>query len=53
MGFYALALSAIAIVAEALGLGGVPEHALLTENIFFCAFLLALIVVVCKRFARD
>ena len=50
--YYAAALFCIAVTAEALGLGGIPAHALALENILFIVLLLTFIAVVCKKFAR-
>jgi uncharacterized membrane protein YtjA (UPF0391 family) len=50
---YAAALCGIAITAEALGLGGVPEHGAGIENILFIVLLLTFVVMVCKKFARH
>lgn len=49
---YAVALFGIAVIAEALGLGGIPAKAVEIENILFIVLLLTLIVTAFKRFVR-
>ena len=43
MSYYAAGLFGIAVIAEALGLGGIPAKAVETENILFIVLLLAFI----------
>lgn len=49
---YAAAIFAIAVTAEAVGLGGVPAPAVTLENSVFVLLLLAFVAVVLKSFAR-
>jgi uncharacterized membrane protein YtjA (UPF0391 family) len=49
---YAAALFGIAVIAEVLGLGGIPAQAVDTENILFIVLLLSFIGMVLRRFGR-
>ena len=49
---YAAMLLGIAVIAEAVGLGGVPAPAVEIENVLFIVLLLVLIVRVLGRFVR-
>jgi uncharacterized membrane protein YtjA (UPF0391 family) len=49
---YAVALLGIAVIAEALGLGGIPALAVRTENILLIVLLVALIAKVLAKFVR-
>jgi uncharacterized membrane protein YtjA (UPF0391 family) len=50
--YYAAAFFSIAVIAEVLGLGGIPAKAVEIENILFIALLLTFIVTACRRFVR-
>jgi uncharacterized membrane protein YtjA (UPF0391 family) len=49
---YAAALVGIAVIAEVLGLGGIPAKAVEIQNILLIALLIAFIVTALKRFLR-
>ena len=49
---YAVAMFAIAVIAEAAGLGGVPRAALTLENILFIVLVLVFAACALKRFIR-
>jgi uncharacterized membrane protein YtjA (UPF0391 family) len=49
---YAAVLLGIAVIAEAVGLGGVPAPAVEIENVLFIVLLLVLIARMLGRFAR-
>ena len=49
---YAAALLGIAVIAEAVGLGGAPAQAVAIENILFIVLLLAFAVTAFKGFVR-
>ena len=49
---YAAAMFAIALIAEAAGLGGVPRAALSLENILFIVLVLIFAASVLTRFVR-
>jgi len=49
---YAAALFGLAIIAEVLGLGGIPAKAAEIENILFIVLLLTLIVTAFRTFVR-
>jgi len=49
---YAVALLGIAVVAEALGLGGIPAPAVQAENTLLIVLLVVLIAVVLAKFVR-
>jgi len=48
----AVALFGIAVIAEALGFGGIPAPAVATENILLIVLLVVLIAVVLAKFVR-
>lgn len=50
--YYAAALLGIVVIAEVVGLGGIPEKAVEIENIVFIVLLLTLIATAFKRFVR-
>jgi uncharacterized membrane protein YtjA (UPF0391 family) len=52
MWYYAVAFLALAAVAEALGLGGVPARSLQIANTLFTVLLLGYIVLEFRRFIR-
>lgn len=52
MWYYAVALLGIAVLAEMLGLGGIPAPAVETENILFIVLLFTFIAMVVRRFGR-
>lgn len=52
MWIYAVAIFGIALVAEAVGLGGVPAQAVEIENILFVVLLIALIAALLRRAAQ-
>lgn len=52
MSQYAAVLFGIAVIAEILGLGGIPAKAVETENLLFIVLLLAFIVKVLGSFVR-
>lgn len=52
MRYYAAGLLGIAVLAEALGLGGVPAQAVELENMLFTLLLITLIVTVLRRFMQ-
>lgn len=49
---YVVALFGIAVIAEVLGLGGIPAQAVEIENILFIVLLLTLIGAVLRKFTR-
>jgi uncharacterized membrane protein YtjA (UPF0391 family) len=49
---YAALLFGIAVIAEVVGLGGIPAQAVAAENILFIVLLLVLIGIVLRRFVR-
>jgi hypothetical protein len=49
---YAAALFAIVVVAEALGLGGIPAQGVEIENALFIALLAALVVLAFRQIRR-
>jgi uncharacterized membrane protein YtjA (UPF0391 family) len=49
---YAVAMFAIAVIAEAAGLGGVPRAALTLENILFIGLVLIFAASALKGFVR-
>jgi uncharacterized membrane protein YtjA (UPF0391 family) len=51
--YYAAGLFGIAVIAEVLGLGGIPAKALETENVLFIVLLLAFIGLLLRRFGRH
>jgi uncharacterized membrane protein YtjA (UPF0391 family) len=50
---YATALLAMAVTAQALGLGGIPANDMQIPSLVFAFLLITFIAVVCKRFARH
>ncbi len=52
MPYYAAALFSIVVIAEVLGLGGIPAKEVQIENILFTVLLFALIVMVLGRSVR-
>jgi uncharacterized membrane protein YtjA (UPF0391 family) len=52
MWIYAVAIVGIAIVAEVIGLGGVPAPAVEIENILFVVLLLTFIATLLRRAAQ-
>jgi uncharacterized membrane protein YtjA (UPF0391 family) len=52
MWIYAVAIFGIALVAEAVGLGGVPAQAVEIENILFVVLLVILIATLLRRAAQ-
>ena len=50
---YAVAMFAIAVVAEAVGLGGVPRAAITPENILFIVLVLIFAGSALARFVRG
>jgi uncharacterized membrane protein YtjA (UPF0391 family) len=50
---YAAALFGIVVIAEALGLGGIPAKEVEIENILFIVLLLTCIVTAFRRFIRH
>ena len=52
MWYSAIALLGIAVLAEALGLGGIPAQAMETENLVFIVLLFTLIAMTVRRFGR-
>jgi uncharacterized membrane protein YtjA (UPF0391 family) len=50
MWYYAAALFGIAVIAELLGLGGIPAKAVAVENSLFVVLFLTFIVTAFKRF---
>jgi uncharacterized membrane protein YtjA (UPF0391 family) len=52
MWYYAVAFIALAAIAEALGLGGVPVKSLQVANMLFTVLLLGYIVLEFNRFIR-
>lgn len=52
MPYYATAFLSIAVIAEALGFGGIPVKAMETENLLLVALLLAFMVTALGRFVR-
>jgi len=51
--YYAAALFGIAVIAEVLGLGGIPAKAVENQNILFIVLLIAFVAVILKRSARH
>jgi uncharacterized membrane protein YtjA (UPF0391 family) len=49
MWIYAVAIFGIALVAEAVGLGGLPAQAVEIENILFVVLLITLIAALLRR----
>ena len=49
---YAIAFFGVAVIAEVLGLGGIPAKAVEVENILFIVLFLTLIVLTFKRCVR-
>jgi uncharacterized membrane protein YtjA (UPF0391 family) len=49
---YAVAMFAIAVIAEAAGLGGVPSSGITFENILFIVLVLIFAGSALKRFVR-
>jgi hypothetical protein len=49
---YAAAIFAMAVAAEAAGLGGVPHPTIMLENIVFIVLLLAFVAIALKGFVR-
>jgi uncharacterized membrane protein YtjA (UPF0391 family) len=49
---YAAAIFAIAVAAEAAGLGGIPQPTIMLENIVFIVLLLAFVAIALKGFIR-
>ena len=49
---YAAAIVAIAVIAEALGLGGVPAPAVEIENVLFIALILAFTAMALRKSVR-
>ena len=52
MWYYAAAIFALALIAEAVGLGGVPAPAVTLENTLFVVLVLAALAIALKRFTR-
>jgi uncharacterized membrane protein YtjA (UPF0391 family) len=52
MWYYAVAFLALAAIAEALGLGGVPVRSLQFANTLFTVLLLGYIILEYTRFIR-
>jgi uncharacterized membrane protein YtjA (UPF0391 family) len=52
MWIYASGLVVLVVAAEALGLGGIPAHGVIVENILFAGLLLALIVTALRKSLR-
>ena len=52
MSQYAAALLGIAVIAEALGLGGIPAPAIETANILLVVLLVILIARILAKFVR-
>jgi uncharacterized membrane protein YtjA (UPF0391 family) len=50
---YAAALFGIVVIAEALGLGGIPAQAVEIENILFIVLLAAFVVMAFKQIMRH
>jgi len=49
---YAAALFAMVVIAEALGLGGIPAPSVAIENGLFIALLAALVVMAVRQITR-
>ena len=50
---YAAAAAAILLIAEIVGLGGVPEASIAWESGMFCVLLLALVAIGLRRLVRH
>ncbi len=49
---YAAGIVTLVAAAEALGLGGIPAHGVIVENILFVVLLLALIATAMRKSVR-
>ena len=53
MWWYPAALIGIVVIAEVLGLGGIPAQSVVVENILFMVLLIALIATAFRKYHRH